>query len=222
MTNETTTVDGVDVTWFDHASVRVDGSVTVYVDPWDDVLPDDAPDAELILITHQHFDHYDPDAINQLSNDDTFVVIRGDDTEDITADHEIVDLGHEDEHHGVHVKVVPGYNVRRFREGDEPFHPQSESAGYVFALDDVTFYHAGDTDHIKEMEDLADESIDVAFLPIGGTYTMNVDEAVEAVKSIQPEIVIPIHYNFIEGTEADPEEFKEQVEEQTDADVRIL
>lgn len=219
MPGTTISVDGVDVTWINHASVAVEGGVRVYVDPWSDALTGDEEPADLILVTHPHHDHFDPDAINQLSHEDTFVVLRGCDPADIEADNEVVAPGHHDTHHGVDVKVVPAYNDHRFRSENVPYHPEEECAGYVFTVDGVTFYHAGDTDYINEMDGL---DVDVAFLPIGGTYTMDQDEAAVAAESMDADIIIPIHYNFIDGTEADPQRFKKTVEERTESRVHLL
>lgn len=215
-------VDGVDVTWIGHASVRVDGSATVYVDPWSEVMGEE-PLADLVLVTHPHFDHYDADAIDSIAGEETFVVLRGVPQGDVGDwDHEFVQVGHHDEHHGVEVESVAAYNDHRFREPDVPYHPADESCGYVFTVDGVRFYHAGDTDRIDEMDDLAAKDIDVAFLPVGGTYTMDAEEAVEAAAAVQPDVVVPIHYGTVEGTSADPQQFREMVEERTDARVEIL
>ena len=89
-------------------------------------------------------------------------------------------------------------------------------------LEGVRFYYAGDTDFIEPMRKLKGEKIDVAFLPIGGTYTMDVDEAVEASREIEPRIVLPLHYNHIKGTEANPFEFKEKVEKVSKAQVLVV
>lgn len=220
MPGTTITVDGVDVTWINHATVAVEGSTRVIVDPWSDALRGDEDPADLILVTHGHHDHFDVDAINDLSHDDTFVVLRGCDPAGVEADHEVVSPGHHDQHHGVDVRVVAAYNTERFRSEGVPYHPEEECAGYVFTVDGVTFYHAGDTDYLDQMDDLS--GIDVAFLPIGGTYTMDRDEAAVAVEAIEPHIVVPIHYGFIEGTEADVGAFRRTVEERTDATVHVL
>ncbi len=219
----TTTVDGCTVTWHGHATVSVDGSVRVTVDPWNDVLSGDEAPADLVLVTHPHFDHYDAGAIDALAHDDTFVVLRGVEPAEVGDwGHEFVDIGHHDSHHGVEVEVIAAYNDHRFREEDVPFHPRDESCGYLFTVDGTRFYHAGDTDRIPEMDDLAAKDIDIAFLPIGGTYTMDVAEAVEAARAIEADVVIPIHYDHVDGTEADPERFRDLVETRTDSEVRIL
>lgn len=220
---DTTTVDGCEVTWLGHASVLVEDSVRVAVDPWRDVVSGDETPVDLVLITHPHFDHFDADTIDALHKPDTFVVLRGVDASDIGDwDHELVDVGHHDSHHGVEVEVVAAYNDHRFREPGVPFHPRDESCGYLFTLDGTRFYHAGDTDRIPEMDVLAEKDIDVAFLPIGGTYTMDAEEAVEAAEAIQADVVIPIHYGHVDGTEADAHAFKKMVEDRTDSEVRVL
>jgi L-ascorbate metabolism protein UlaG (beta-lactamase superfamily) len=122
----------------------------------------------------------------------------------------------------IEVKGVPAYNVRRFRSPGEPFHPEGFGMGVIVVIGGVKFYYAGDTDYIPVMKDFVSENIDVAFLPIGGTYTMDLDEAAEAAEAIKPKIIVPVHYNHIKGTEADPISFKEKVEKRTKIKVLIL
>jgi L-ascorbate metabolism protein UlaG (beta-lactamase superfamily) len=109
-------------------------------------------------------------------------------------------------------KAVDAYNTKRFRSPGVPFHPKGFGMGILFKVQGVSLYYAGDTDLVEEMTSLRDEDIDLAFLPIGGKYTMNLDEAVEAAGVIQPKCVTPVHYNHLKGTEADPEEFRAEVE----------
>lgn len=94
--------------------------------------------------------------------------------------------------------------------------------GVIIDLDGTRFYDAGDTDYIDEMDRLDAEDIDMAFFPIGGTYTMDIEEAAEAAETINPHTILPIHYNMVDGTEADPQRFKQQVENSTDTNVQIL
>jgi L-ascorbate metabolism protein UlaG (beta-lactamase superfamily) len=94
--------------------------------------------------------------------------------------------------------------------------------GVIVVVDGVKFYYTGNTDYIPVMKDFAFENIEVAFLPIGGTYTMDLDEAAEAAEAIKPKIIVPVHYNHLKGTEADPISFKEKVEKMNKSEVLIL
>ena len=142
------------ITWFRQSALRwTDGERIVYIDPWG-TAPDDPP-ADIIFITHAHEDHLQPDEIERLRKDGTKLV----------APHDIA-AG------GVHFTTVPAYNTR---EEALQFHPQANRwVGYVLELGGARYYHAGDTDHLLELEAIV---ADVAFLPIGGYYTMDPDEA---------------------------------------------
>ncbi len=203
--------NGVKVDFLGHASVKVENGLTVYIDPWSEVI-DEYVDADIIVSTHSHRDHFDIQAIERLSNEDTVLLCTKESEEDVPASmkYEIIAPGETVEVRGVKFQGFDAYNIDKYRSEDEPFHPKGLCVGVVFELNGKKIYHASDTDPVPEMTDIAEEDIDLAFLPIGGKYTMNQEEALEAVEMIDPETVVPIHYGVIEGTEADPEEFKTQ------------
>jgi L-ascorbate metabolism protein UlaG (beta-lactamase superfamily) len=116
--------------------------------------------------------------------------------------------------------AVEAYNYKRFRSPGQPFHPKGFGLGFLINLGRKVFYHAGDTDDIEEMKDIS--NVHVAFLPIGGTYTMDINDAVNALSTIEPKFAVPIHYNFIKGTEANPEDFKEKAKFSAVSEVLIL
>jgi len=218
-----TFIGDVQVYWINHASVKLEGSKRIYIDPFSDTFTKNYGDADIIVATHPHFDHFDPEAINQISRENSVLVTKkGCDIGQFDFEVRIIDIGEKHFVKGVSIKSVHAYNDKRFRNPGEPFHPRGEGMGVIIEMDGTKIYHAGDTDMIGEMKSLEKEEIDVALLPIGGTYTMDVKEAVEAVKTIKPDTVIPIHYNMIGNTEADPKEFKRKVESSTDAKVIIL
>ncbi len=191
--------NNVVITWLKHAGFKIKGSRTLYIDPYE--VPEGLEKADIILVTHDHFDHKDIKAIRSLSKDDTVVihphgcVIEGYQSCELRT-------GEEVEIKGVKVKAVPAYNI------DKPFHKEN-CVGYIVEIDGVRIYHAGDTDRIPEMKDI---EVDVALLPIGGTYTMDVNEAIQAARDIKAKYYIPMHYGAIPQTDADPEIFRKNVE----------
>ncbi len=190
---------GVEITWLKHAGFRIKGSRTLYIDPYE--LPEGLETADVILVTHDHFDHKDIKAIRNLSKDDTVVVHP---TGCVIEGYQSCELrrGEMVEIKGVKIKAVPAYNI------DKPFHKEN-CVGYIVEIDGVRIYHAGDTDRIPEMKDI---EVDVALLPIGGTYTMDVNEAIQAAKDIKAKYYIPMHFGTIPQTDADPEVFRKNVE----------
>jgi L-ascorbate metabolism protein UlaG (beta-lactamase superfamily) len=189
-------------TWFRQSAFRwSDGERTIYIDPWG--TEEDAPPADLILITHAHFDHFQPEEIARLRTGETKLVAPADVAAELTGDVTAVAPGESHEVAGVRFTTVPAYNVV---EGRLDAHPKANRwVGYVFELGDNTYYHAGDTDHAPELDDV---KTDVAFLPIGGDpYTMSAEEAAGLVTSIGPQVAVPMHFGFVVGSPSDGERF---------------
>lgn len=195
--------------WLGHDTFRIEGSSTVYIDPWK--LPAGAPPADVILVTHDHFDHFSKDDIKAIARPGTIVVgpasvtralkhIEGISAVTVTAG-QTVTVG------TASVTAVPAYNVNKFRTRDEPFHPREAGGlGYVLELDGRRIYHAGDTDAIPEMRDV---HCDVALLPVGGTYTMTAEEAAAACDLVDAAVAVPMHYGDLVGSRADAQRFAE-------------
>lgn len=225
MAGKETQIDGLRIRWIDHSTVQMkdSGGRVIYIDPFSEVLKGDEEKADLIVSTHPHFDHFDPGAINRLLKPETEVVAkRGCNLKELKTDRaREIEVGEELEVQGVRIKAVQAYNEHRFRSPGQPFHPKGLGMGVILEVEGKRLYYSGDTDFIPEMAALKDEGIDLAFLPIGGTYTMDVPEAAEAAEKIMPKIIIPTHYNFLPETEADPEEFKRRLEP-LGIEVRIL
>lgn len=197
------TLNNLKIVWLGHASFFITQTNTdkaIYIDPYNVV---DGPKADLILCTHNHFDHKDEKSIKALSKEGTRILVGG----------ENINEGATIEINEIKIKAVPAYNLKK------QFHPRGRGVGFVLEIAGQKIYHAGDTDAVPEMANLAGQ-IDIALLPVGGTYTMDVKEASEAVKMIQPKIVVPMHYGTLEETKADPEEFKKLVNNL--AEVKIL
>jgi len=179
------------LTWFRQAAIRyAEEGLTVYIDPWG-TAPEDPP-ADVILITHAHFDHFQPGEIERLRTPKTKILAPVDVARDLEGDVTPVVPGQTHEVAGVKVETVPAYNIVEERLDMHP--KRNRWVGYVLELGGHTYYHAGDTDALAELETL---SPDVAMVPIGGTYTMDWRESSELVKRMQPQIAVPIHYGFV-------------------------
>jgi L-ascorbate metabolism protein UlaG (beta-lactamase superfamily) len=192
--------------WLGHDSFRIDGGVTVYIDPWK--LPAGQPAAGLILVTHEHFDHLSLPDIQALAGPDTVVVGPASVTAQV-ADLQSVTIapGERTELGGVGIEAIAAYNLDKFRAPGQPYHPrESGGVGYVVALDGVRYYHAGDTDAIPEM---AGVRCDVALLPVGGKFTMTWGEAAEACELIDTQAAVPMHYGEVIGDIRDAEKFRD-------------
>lgn len=198
----TLSLNGIKITWLGHASFRIDAGKIIYIDPH--VLDENPPKADALLMTHDHGDHCDIENAYGLLKDDTTVVATeicaGAFDNAIVPSEEFQKININD----TEIEVIPAYNLKI------QTHQRGEGFGYIIHAHGTRIYHAGDTDFIPEMEKL---EVDVALLPIGGTFVMDVDDAVKAALAIKPEIAIPMHYNFLEGMERDPSEFKRKIEE---------
>jgi L-ascorbate metabolism protein UlaG (beta-lactamase superfamily) len=192
------------ITWYRQSALRwTDGELTVYVDPWG--TPLDAPPADLILITHAHFDHFQPEEIARLRGGGAPVVAPADVAAELTGVVIPVAPGQSHEVAGVRFTTVPAYNVAEERL---EMHPKANGwVGYVLELGGATYYAAGDTDHLPELDAIG---TDVAFVPIGGTFTMDVEEAAGLVRAMAPGLAVPYHYGFVVGSAADGERFRRE------------
>jgi L-ascorbate metabolism protein UlaG (beta-lactamase superfamily) len=194
--------------WLKNSSFLYDGDIKIYLDPWG--VPDGAPQADVVFVTHPHDDHFSAEDIEKVREEHTLVATTADVAKELSGSVEIVSPGDALELAGISVDVVSAYNSAPDRQN---LHPRAKGwVGYVFTLEGARIYHAGDTDAIPEMEAI---DCDIAFLPIGGTYTMTAEEAVDAVHKLGPKIVVPMHYGFVAGTPKDMERFKKLVPDVT-------
>ncbi|MEM3839116.1 MAG: MBL fold metallo-hydrolase [Candidatus Micrarchaeaceae archaeon] len=185
-----------EIEWIGHASflMRIKGK-NVYVDPFN--LKDVSEPADLILITHPHPDHFDISSINKVANESTQIFIPKDSAGKVPVGKVTgVEPNREYEALGVHFRTVPAYNVVKERLDKHP--KKNGWVGYIIDVNGKSVYHAGDTDFIEEMKGL---KVDVALLPMSGTYTMDVDQAIEAAKAIEAKQYTPMHYKMVLGRE---------------------
>lgn len=187
--------------WLGHDGIRIDGSTVVMIDPFkiSALKP-----ADLILITHEHFDHNSPEDIDKIRKSDSVILADANSAKKLKGNVKVVAPGDRLTLKGVEIEVGPAYNTNK------DFHPKAAGMlSFVFKLDGVRYYHAGDTDFIPEMKQL---DVDVAFLPVSGTYVMTAEEAVQAAKAIKPKLAVPMHYGEIVGSNEDAMKFKKGLE----------
>jgi L-ascorbate metabolism protein UlaG (beta-lactamase superfamily) len=197
-------LDGLVIEWLGHAGFKLKGEKVIYIDPYESSADEKA---DIILVTHAHHDHCSIADIQRLSTTDTVIVGTPACQSKLPAERvsmkefKIIKPGVELEVLGISIEAVPSYNL------DKQFHPKTdENVGYVVDMNGKRVYHAGDTDKVPEMANI--KNIDVALLPVGGTYTMDAKEAAEACDIIKPSIAVPMHYGKIVGSSQDAQSFK--------------
>lgn len=186
------------ITWLGHAGFKIKGEKTVYIDPFK--IRDSEP-ADIIIITHEHFDHLSPEDLKNIQTGNTVVVTTPDCYSKVSGNVKTISPGRTLIVDGIKIEAVPAYNVNK------KFHPKANGwIGVVVNINGKRIYHAGDTDDIPEMSGL--KNIDIALLPVSGTYVMTAEEAADAANKIMPKIAVPMHYGAIVGTHVDAEKFK--------------
>ena len=198
-----------------HASVRIEteDGLVVYVDPWSEVLDGEPGDGDVVFVTHDDFDHYDPEAIEAVADDEAEVVVY-EEVETSDLDRDVTPLAYEGSLAvaGIAVDAVPAHNRADGEHVDDdghPFHAEGEVVGLVLAFDDATVYFSSDTDFLSAHNHV---QATVFLPPIGGHYTMDRHEAAEFAESVDPDLVLPVHYDTFEAIETDADAFAEDVE----------
>ncbi|HDM92416.1 MAG TPA: MBL fold metallo-hydrolase [Candidatus Korarchaeota archaeon] len=180
--------------------------MTVYIDPY---VIGGGPTADLVLITHDHYDHCSREDVKKISGSQTTIVAPPSCIKKLGSlggERIPIKPGERLEVKGAIIEAIPAYNVHPARKN---FHPREKDyVGYILELSGVRVYHAGDTDLIPEMEEL---EVDVALLPVSGTYVMDAEEAAKAAEIIRPKVAIPMHYGSVAGSKRDAEKFKDMV-----------
>lgn len=208
-------VEGIEVLC--HSSVKIDKSKKVYVDPFS--IEGEPKDADFVFCTHEHYDHFSPKDIKKVINEKTIIVsvektknelLKIQSNEDKII---IVKPNEEYKVGDISFKTIVAYNENKL------FHPKEKQwVGYIIDVDNVSYYIAGETDLVKE---LATVKCDVAFVPVGGLYTMNSESAAVLVNTIEPEVAIPTHYGYQVGTLADACQFARLVNDEIDVEILL-
>ena len=203
---------------FTQNSIRIQTRFgNVYIDPFQ---MNEAPyDADYILITHDHYDHFSPEDIEKVSYADTILVVpekmerKAQEVAGLVKEIKTVKPGVYREINGLEFETVPAYNILK------PFHPKNaEWVGYILRVDGQRIYIAGDTDATKEAKEV---KCDIALVPIGGTYTMDAKKAAELINTIRPNVAIPVHYGHIVGKPSDGDVFAQYVKEPIKVEFKI-
>ncbi len=198
-------IGNIDIIWRGHSSFLVKTEQQkIYIDPYN--LPEDAEKADIILVTHSHYDHCSVQDIDKIAKKGTVVVCPADSQSKIARIDKELNLkifspGKQEKINNTYIGAIPAYNKNK------EFHPKEEAwLGYIIKINNISIYHSGDTDFIPEMEKLKGK-ITIALLPVGGKYTMNSEQAAQAASTISPQIAIPMHYGEVIGNEKDAENF---------------
>jgi len=209
---------GIELKWLGHAGFLIKNSRAIYIDPY--MIKDiyNSEKADIILITHSHYDHCSIADMKKIVKEGTIIIMPADCQSKITKFNvpismKIMEPGQELDIGNVKISGLPAYNT------DKHFHPKDENwLGYLIKMNNIFVYHAGDTDVIPEMQKLTgcckEGNQLIALLPVGGRFTMTAEEAADAASKIRPTLAIPIHYGSIVGSEEDAGEFVKLCKEQ--------
>jgi len=203
----------LELKWLGHASWKLKaGGKTIYLDPYQGEYDEEA---DLILSSHSHTDHCEPSKVNMVKGEETVIIAPADCAEKIGAPVKSLKPGEKATYGEVTIEAVEAYNYKRFRSPGNPFHPKGLGVGYLVRAEGKTVYHVGDSDFIPEMKEIKD--VDLLLIPSGGTYTMDNEDAAEAIVAMHPKVAVPMHI-----WDTDPGELKRKVESVSDVKVHIM
>ena len=190
------------ITWLGHDGFLIKGDgKAIVIDPFQ---VKQCEPADIILISHEHYDHCSPEDVKKIRKDSTVIVTEAQSAAKLSGDVRVVQPGDKLTVSGIPIEAVPSYNTNK------SFHPKENGwLGFIVTVGGVRIYHAGDTDRIPEMGSF---QVDIALLPVSGTYVMTAEEAVEAARMIKPKVVIPMHYGAIVGSADDAKRFSEALQ----------
>ena len=186
-----------------HSSIRINKEKTIYIDPFK--IDKNYNDADIVFITHDHYDHYSEEDIDKVINENTTIIIPEELLTKLLRKginkNAIITVEPNEKYmvQGIKFETIPAYNTNK------TFHPKKNGwVGYIIIINGIRYYIAGDTDITEENKKV---KCDVAFVPVGGTYTMDFKEAAQLINEIQPKIAVPIHYGSVVGTKQDATDF---------------
>jgi L-ascorbate metabolism protein UlaG (beta-lactamase superfamily) len=189
-----TSAGDLKITFLGHGTLMLTfNEIVIYIDPFSRVADySELPKADIVLITHEHRDHLDLDALALIRTEKTELMLTETCAKQVEGG---IVMRNGDNHTalGVSIEAVPAYNIVHKRESGEPFHPIGIGNGYILTFGDKRVYVAGDTENIPEMKELRD--IDLAFLPMNLPYTMTPEMVADAAVTIRPKILYPYHYS---------------------------
>jgi len=202
-------IKNIEINWLGHSSFFIKTPKKIYIDPFK--IKEDSEKADLILISHSHYDHFSIEDIEKITSPNTSLVVPADCQSKILRlenfkKMQVAVPGMDFKFGKVEISTVPAYNI------DKSFHPKSLlQTGFLIKTEEVLIYYAGDTDLMPEMKKLTGYKKEgkefIALLPVGGRFTMNAEEAANAAAIIKPTLAIPMHYGTIVGDEEDAKEF---------------
>jgi len=202
---------GIKIKWYGHDTFTLEKEITICIDPY---KLSKTIQADLVLISHNHFDHLSLEDLKKISSRNTIIIAANEcmsQISNISFKEKIgIAPGEEKTINNVTVKAIPAYNINKINpDTKKPFHPKDDKKiGFIITIQGTSIYHTGDSDLIPEMTDL---NPDILLIPVSGTYVMTAKEAADAIEKIKPKIAIPMHYGTIVGSENDAKEFKDMV-----------
>ncbi len=205
----------LEITFIGHGTLMFEfGKTVIHADPWTRLADySTMPKADIILITHEHTDHLDPEAVRILRKDSTEIILTQACAEQL-KDGKIMKNGDVLTVSGIKIEAVPAHNLVHMRKDGTPFHPKGQGNGYVLSFGDKRIYVAGDTENIPEMKELG--QIDLAFLPMNLPYTMTPEMVAAAAKLFAPKVLYPYHFG-----ETDTAQLVNLLKEEKGVEVRI-
>lgn len=214
-TGMSVTYEGLQFERLGHASVRIetDDGTVIYIDPWTEIFDETPKDGDIVIVTHDDFDHYDPEGIEAVASSDATIAIYDDvDTSDLERD--VMTLPYEGDAtvDDIDVETIPAYNCSDGDHVDEdgnPFHADGEVIGLLMRINGVSVFYPSDTDFLDHHESV---TADVFIPPIGGHFTMDRHEAADFARSVNPDLILPVHYDTFEPIETDQQAFADELE----------
>ncbi len=210
--------DDLVITFIGHGTLMFEyNNQIIHVDPtMHEADYSGLPEADLILITHEHGDHFDKDAIEKILKDETMIIMTRKCSERMEDQQKarVMNNGDEYEWNGLKIKAVPAYNIVHKRPDNNPYHPKGDGNGYILTIGGKHIYVAGDTENTPEMKSL--ENIDIAFLPMNLPYTMTPEMVADAARALRPEILYPYHFG-----DTDTQQLIGLLQDEEDIEVRV-